>query len=281
MQKSYIKYLSIILVMVTISNLSCKEKQKDTNDYKIGIALYSFNRFSFQEAVEKARSADVKVVEGFSFHTLGEAFGGKKIIDISDQEISLVRQILESREVAMPSMYADGKSLEEWEKLFTQAEKLGLNFLVGEPEPQFLDDVNRLAGEHHMQFAIHEHAEGLSRYWHPDSVMVAIKGRENLKVCADIGHWVRSGLDPVECLRTLEGNILSVHIKDLDSFGNINALDVNIGTGIIDYQKIFNELKRQKFTGFVFVECEHNWDDNLEDIKESLNYLDQLLQNHL
>lgn len=276
MQKRFKSYLFIILAIVSISNLCCSERQKEEADFKIGVALYSFNRFSFQEAVEKASLAEVKFVEGFSFHALGEEFGGKKIIDITDQEASLVGQILENRKVFMPSIYADGKTMAEWEKLFYQAEKLGLDFLVGEPEPQFLDDVNRLAGEHHMQFAIHEHAVGLSRYWHPDSAMAAIEGRENLKVCADIGHWVRSGLDPVECLRVLEGNILSVHVKDLDSFGNINALDVNIGTGIIDYQKILEELKRQRFTGYVFVECEHNWEDNFSDVQESVRHIKDL-----
>ena len=33
--------------------------------------------------------------------------------------------------------------------------------------------------------------------------------------CADIGHWVRSGLQPVECVKILKGRIMSSHMKDL------------------------------------------------------------------
>jgi sugar phosphate isomerase/epimerase len=178
--------------------------------------------------------------------------------------------------MTMPSIYADAKTLEEWKHLFDQAKKIGLKFMVGEPDPQFLDDINRMAGQYQMKFAIHEHAKGLSKYWHPDSAMAAIKDRENLKICADIGHWVRSGLDPLECLKKVEGNVISVHVKDLDSFGNLNATDVNISTGIIDYPKVFEELKRQQFDGYVFIECEHDWEDNLKDVKESVNYITQV-----
>jgi sugar phosphate isomerase/epimerase len=77
-------------------------------------------------------------------------------------------------------------------------------------------------------------------------------------------------------LKKVEGNVISVHVKDLDSFGNLNATDVNISTGIIDYPKVFEELKRQQFDGYVFIECEHDWEDNLKDVKESVNYITQV-----
>jgi len=256
--------------------ISCAEKKDPSSDFKIGVALYSFNKFPFNESVEKAKSTDVKYVEGFSFHELAAEFGNKRIAELSEQEITRLKLILDSNQVKMPSMYADGKTLDEWKQLFVQAERLELEFIVGEPDPQFLDDVNRLAGEHKVKFAIHEHAKGLSKYWHPDSAMAAIKGRDNLKICADIGHWIRSGLDPVECLKKVEKQVISLHVKDLDSSGNIDAKDVNISEGVIEYPKVIQELKRQKFSGYIFIECEHDWEDNLKDVKESVNYMTQV-----
>ncbi|MFS8616886.1 MAG: sugar phosphate isomerase/epimerase, partial [Solitalea sp.] len=133
-----------------------------------------------------------------------------------------------------------------------------------------------LAGESGIGIAIHQHAKGESRYWHPDSVLAALEGRPNLGVCADLGHWVRSGIDPVEALAKLSGKVLSVHAKDLDESGKIQANDVRIGTGVIDYQAVIDELKRQQFTGLVFIECEHNWLDNLADVSAGVQYLDSL-----
>ncbi|MCT1530484.1 sugar phosphate isomerase/epimerase [Sphingobacterium daejeonense] len=274
-RKFYTFFLSFIFI--STFTFSCSNIKKETpSNIKIGVALYSFNKFSFVDAVEKAKSANVNLVEGFSFHELGGQFGTKKLLDLSDEEIGQLKKTLDSTKMTMPSIYADAKTLEEWKHIFDQAKKIGLKFMVGEPDPQFLDDINKMAGQYQMKFAIHEHAKGLSKYWHPDSALAAIKDRENLKICADIGHWVRSGLDPVECLKKVQGNVISVHVKDLDSFGNLNATDVNISTGIIDYPKIFEELKRQQFDGYVFIECEHDWEDNLKDVKESVNYITQV-----
>lgn len=59
-----------------------------------------------------------------------------------------------------------------------------------------------------------------------------LDGRSDLMgVCADIGHWVRSGLNPVDCLRQLEGRVISLHIKDLNKFGVRDAHDLPWGTG--------------------------------------------------
>ena len=52
----------------------------------------------------------------------------------------------------------------------------------------------------------------------PDSVLAAIKGHPNIGSCADVGHWSRNGLNPVECLKKLEGHVFGVHLKDIVKF---------------------------------------------------------------
>lgn len=277
-------------ILFLVISVSCSQSKKTDNsqetkadsivssEMKIGVALYSFNRFSFSEAIEKAKSTGVTYTEGFSFHELGGDFGKNGIAALDESGIKSLKNLLDSTGVKMNSMYADGKTLSEWEQLFKQAKALNMEFLVGEPDPKWLDDINRMAKDNNVLFAIHEHAKGISKYWHPDSALAALEGRDHLKICADIGHWVRSGLDPVECLKKAEGQIISVHVKDLDSSGNLDAKDVNIGEGVIPYPKVMEELKRQGFTGYIFIECEHDWDNNLKDVKESVNYITQLTQ---
>lgn len=125
-----------------------------------------------------------------------------------------------------------------------------------------------------IKYAIHEHAKGHSRYWHPDSVLSVITGRDHIGVCADLGHWVRSGLDPVDCLKKVEDYLLTVHVKDLDEFGKLGAADVRVGAGVIDYKEVMDELSRQNFGGYMFVECENDWDDNIDDVRYALEYLE-------
>ena len=81
--------------------------------------------------------------------------------------------------------------------------------------------------------AIHDHPKP-SHYWNPDTVLEAVKGRTPLMgACADTGHWLRSGLTPLDCIKKLEGRIISFHFKDLNKPGN-DAHDVPWGTGVCD-----------------------------------------------
>lgn len=239
----------------------------------VGIALYSFNRFSLEEGLQKAKQSGVDYVEGFSFQQLGGKFGEKSLVALTDSEFVDVRSLLQENNLQMVSMYADGKTIAEWQMLFERGKQLGMKFLVGEPEPHFWDALDSLAGDYGMKLAIHQHAKGQSRFWHPDSVLAALEGHPHFAVCGDLGHWVRSGLDPVECLKQLEGHLVSIHAKDLDTFGNLDAADVKVGSGIIDYEAVFSTLRRQEFKGFIFVECEHDWDNNFGDVKAAVDSL--------
>ena len=245
--------------------------KKDTSN--VGVALYSFNRFSLAEGLQKANQAGVTYVEGFSFHQLGGEFGEQSLGTLNESALANVRSLLQENDLQMVSMYADGKTLTEWQALFETGKQLGLEFLVGEPEPQLWDGLDSLASNYGIKLAIHQHAKGQSRFWHPDSVLAALEGHPHFAACGDLGHWARSGLDPVECLKQLEGHLMSIHAKDLDSFGNLDAADVKAGTGIINYNAVFAELRRQKFNGFIFVECEHDWDNNFDDVKAAVDLL--------
>jgi len=276
-------YINGCLVIVFLALVACGSKGESSlatepedvteSEWQTGIALYSFNRFSFPETLDMSKRAGVKYVEGFFFHQLGDEFGGRGLSDLDDGEIAALGEMLDTRDLEMRSMYAGGNTAEEWTRMYEIGEKLGLDFLVGEPEPEHWDLLDSLGKASGITMAIHEHARGLSRFWHPDSVLVALEGRESFKACGDLGHWVRSGLDPVECLRKLEGHLLSIHAKDLDGFGNMEANDVKLSSGVIDYVAVTEELDRQGFDGPIYIECEHDWDSNFEDVKFAVDYL--------
>lgn len=268
----YVILLSWFVLSAGLLSTYGQTRQKKHNA-EVGVALYSFHRFSWEDALDKGKDAGVEFVEGFSFHQLGGGFGTKTFSQLDRKELNVFKKTLKDRDLIMVSMYGDGKNLKEWEALFAQAKRMNLEFIVGEPAPELWDGLNELAGKYGLRLAIHQHAEGLSRFWHPDSVSAAIDGRENFAVCGDIGHWVRSGLDPVECLNILSDRLISIHVKDLDSAGNLDANDVRVGDGVIDYQQIIRELQRQGFAGYIFVECEHAWEDNLAPVSHAVKFL--------
>jgi len=104
----------------------------------------------------------------------------------------------------------------------------------------------KLCDEYQIGLAVHNHPKPHSVYWNPETVAEVCKGRtKRIGVCADTGHWVRSGLDPVECLKKLEGRLIGFHLKDLADFGKVDSYDVPWGTGKANVLGILNEVKRQ------------------------------------
>jgi sugar phosphate isomerase/epimerase len=174
-------------------------------------------------------------------------------------------------------------------KVFEFAKKMGIDTLVAEPEPAALDTVEKLCKEYNIKVAIHDHPKP-SFYWNPDTVLEAVKGRTPLMgSCADTGHWLRSGLDPLECLKKLDGRVITLHFKDLvpedTKAQNTTAAtgkkkkseskamhDVPWGTGVGNVKAQMAELKRQHFHGDFCVEYEYNWDNSMPEIAKCVKF---------
>lgn len=278
--KRVIYFLSAVLLAGAMISCNTGGSQKEPPPapvpWKTGVALYSFNRFPFPETLKKADSARLKYVEGFSFHKLGSEFSDKTLLQLSDEEIDKLKKNIEDQGLFMKSIYVgDAKTPEQWLHYFEMGKKIGLEFFVSEPQPEEWNLLDSLGSVYGIKTAIHQHAKGESYYWHPDSVLKAVEGRPNIGACADVGHWARSGLDPAECLKTLENHIISVHLKDVARAGEIKAEYVVIGKGALDFQKIGEELRRQNFSGYVYIEQEANWDNNVPDVIEGLEHFNK------
>jgi sugar phosphate isomerase/epimerase len=144
---------------------------------------------------------------------------------------------------------------EEWIKYFDLAKEFGLSYITAEPKKEVWDFVDSLAGAYGIKIAIHDHPKP-NAFSSPDSVLAAIQGHKNIGSCADIGHWARNGLDPVQCLKKLEGHVYGAHLKDIVKFDNTQAADTVVGKGVINIPAVLAELKRQNFKGMLSLEHE-------------------------
>ena len=112
--------------------------------------------------------------------------------------------------------------------------------------------------------------------WDPNYILGLVKDRDvRIGACADTGHWVRSNLKPVDCIRILKGRIVSSNLKDLHA-PLPSGHDVIYGTGVSDVPAILAEYKAQGFSGPISVEYEYNWDKNVDDAKQCIEYVAKL-----
>ena len=86
---------------------------------------------------------------------------------------------------------------------------------------------------------------------------------------------MRSGLNPVECLKKLEGRIISFHFKDLNEAA-LQAHDVPWGTGVCDVKGMLTEIRRQRLKAVFSIEYEYNWENSLPEIAQCVEYFDKV-----
>ena len=157
-------------------------------------------------------------------------------------------------------------------RLFEFAKEFGIETLVAEPPPESLERLDKLCEQYGINIAIHDHPKP-ARYWNPDAVLEATKGRSGrIGACADVGHWTRSGLDTVESLKKLQGHIVSFHFKDV----NAQKQDVPWGTGRSNVEGMLEEMHRQDFKGVFSIEYERGSGQQLlDDLRQSIAVFDR------
>ncbi len=268
----------IIALMAAILLSPVARAQEPTPAEKLGWQLaihsYTFQKFSVFDAIDMSAALGVKYMS-VSGSAILDGTNRVTTVTLSDDQRAEIDERLRKRgfgnfvNIGVVQLPADeAKS----RKVFEFAKKWGINVLVAEPATNALDTVEKLCKEYNIKVAIHDHPKGHSIYWNPESVLAAIKGRTPLMgACADVGHWMRSGLDPVECLKKLDGHIICLHFKDLNEMGP-KAHDVPWGTGIGKSKELMAELKRQHFHGAFCVEYEYHWENSSPEIAQCVKF---------
>jgi sugar phosphate isomerase/epimerase len=179
--------------------------------------------------------------------------------------------------LTVPSVFADfsGKS-EQAQRLFAFWQEIGAGVIVAEPDVKLLDTLEPLCETHGMRLALHNHQKGQSFYWSPDVVLEACAGRgARIGACADVGQWARSDLDPVACLRKLEGRIHNFHLKDVRKKGDLDSGNTVIGEGQADCANTLKELKRQGYKGVIAIDFEHDTPKLQEDMAKNVAFIEE------
>jgi len=247
--------------------------------WKLAYQSYTFKNFTFEEGLQKANKLGLKYVEAYRGQKLSSTNSNPTHYDSDDATRKEMKQLLNQYQVKLINYgVVNGQDEEEWKRIFDFAKGMGIETLTAEPEPSQFDFLERMCDEYEINLAIHNHPNP-SRYWEPDSVLKYVSGRSHrIGACADVGHWVRSGLDPVESLQRLEGRIISIHFKDLNKKTR-EAHDVPWGTGVCNVPAMLQELKNQKFKGVFSIEYEHNWDNNVPEIARSNEFFNKTVTN--
>jgi len=247
--------------------------------WRLSCASYTFRTVSLYEAIEKIASLGVRLVEPAFFLRLAKNNPKLKVNEaLPPKARKELKKRLADRGMAMANFYAKlGADEAACRKTFDFAKEMGVETFVSEPPAEAFDMIEKLCEEYQINLAVHNHPKRPgSNYWHPDKVLAVCKGRgKRIGACCDTGHWVRSGLNCVECIQKMKGRIMTVHLKDVLEAGNPKARDVVLGTGKADYAAVLKELHAQGFQGVMSIEYEHQSPKLMDEVAACLAFVEK------
>jgi len=159
--------------------------------WHLGMQAYTFNKFTFAEAVEKTASVGLDWIEAYPGQVVSKDHPDWKMDPLMPAEQrSFVKDLLARGGVKLVNFGVTELTNDEKQcrKVFDFAKDMGIQTIVAEPPEDSFDMIQGLCKEYNIKVAIHNHPKP-SHYWSPELVLKMTKNRAPwIGACADIGH---------------------------------------------------------------------------------------------
>lgn len=267
--------LAALVLAATLNATPIPENLRQSGWF-VGAQAYTFKEFSAFEAIAKTKEAGGNMIEFFPGQTLKPGSADKVGHTMSAEAMAELKAEC-VRQGVRPVNYGvvGAKDAAEVHAIMEWAKKMELYAVCTESTEQIVA-WEASAKEFDVKVAFHEHGGSMSKpkykVWNPLYILGVVESRDHrVGACADLGHWCTSNLNPVECLRILNGRIISVHLKDKAANGE--APVVVAGKGVVDVGACLEELKAQKFDGHISIEHEADWKDSVPQVKANIDFV--------
>jgi sugar phosphate isomerase/epimerase len=243
-----------------------KPQRPPYDGLKLGIASYTFRKFSLDQAIAMSKEAGAGCVSLKDVHLPYKS---------TPAERKEAREKVEAAGLVLISggvIYMKNNE-EEIRGFFEYAKDAGMPTMVCSPDVDALDTVEKMAKEYNIRIAIHNHGPGDKKYPSPLDVLRLVKDRdEHLGLCMDVGHTVRLGQDPVEAIHQCAHRLYDFHIKD-ETEAAPKGKPTEVGLGVIDIVGVLKALVEQHYAYHVGLEYEAKENDPMPGVLESFGYM--------
>ncbi|HLX63909.1 MAG TPA: sugar phosphate isomerase/epimerase [Planctomycetota bacterium] len=250
-----------------LTALSCASLRADENIYapfKVGIATYTFRNFkTLDEVLAKLKELGLKYSEFNKAHLVVTS-DPKKIAEYKEKlaaagvtPLAICVYTFAENPGANRAVFEFAKAMNvpTISATFTKKGALSLDKLCEE----FPD----------IRVGIHNH--GMKDiYKSPDDVLECVKDRhKNIGATADLGHYIGSKQDPLECIEKLKDRLYGIHFKD---YKIVDGKDVEtiVGDGVLKVKETLALLKKVNFQGCLSLEYEQKPENPVPDLKIAL-----------
>lgn len=248
--------------------------------WPLGVTAYTFHKYTLFETIEKTEQVGLAYLGGLSFQKVSQDINKDFDARLCEEELKAIRLKLDDAGVRLLThFYAQIPGDEQGcRAVFEFARKMGIETLISEPPLEALDTIERFCDAYDINLAIHNHGPKQSpHYWSPEAVMQVCTGRgPRVGVCADLGYWMRSGIDPITAVNTIGKRLLVVQMHDLHEL-SAQGHDVPWGTGVGRTEAFLKEIYRQGIRPKMFgLEYSYDWLDSMPEVTQCARFFDKV-----
>jgi len=233
--------------------------------YELGLASYTFREFDLDSALAMARRLGLGRIALKSVHLPLESPAG----DVRAAAARIRAAGLVPYGCGVVYMTDEA----EVDRAFAYARAGGMEVIIGVPGHALLGRAEERVRETGIRLAIHNHGPGDLLYPTPGSILDRVARLDpRVGVCLDIGHCLRSGIDPSEAAAACGPRLLDVHLKDVTA-ATKDGVAVEAGRGAVGLPRFLRTLAGLGYRGTAAFEYEKDGKDPLPGLAESVGFV--------
>lgn len=247
--------------------------------WRLGLSPPACGDITLFEAIDKTAKLGLLYTGGCNLQMVSDSISKNFGERLGNDELRHIRLKLDAAGVRLLTYRIDTMPSDEkgFCRLFKFGRKMGIETFVAQPPLNLLNAIEKLCNEYDISLAIPTYCENASAYFEqPRDILEICSGRSRrIGVCANLGSWMRSGIDPVEATRILGDRLMLMEVNDLGEL--TGGHDVPKGTGVGRIGPLLEEVHRLglKPTMFCF-EYTHDGENSMLEITRSIEFFNSM-----
>ena len=257
--------LAALVLLAKPANAQLIEGPRGYEDFKIGVAGYTYRSFDIDQTLAFLKSMEVHYMSVKDWWLP---------LDSTKEQMDAFKAKCREYDVEpyiLGPIYM--RSEAEVDRAFAYAERYGSDVFIGVPNYELTDYVIKKVKDTGIKVAIHTHGPDGAPFPNIQKVAEVYKDPSlGIGCCMDLGHSVRMGEDIVKDIKKYKAWISDIHIKD-ESEASKKGQTWEMGRGVMDFRPIVKVLRQIKYKGVVSLEFEKNGKNPHPGVAESIGYL--------
>ena len=257
--------LAALILLAKPANAQLIEGPRGYEDFKIGVAGYTYRSFDIDQTLAFLKSMEVHYMSVKDWWLP---------LDSTKEQMDAFKAKCREYDVEpyiLGPIYM--RSEAEVDRAFAYAERYGSDVFIGVPNYELTDYVIKKVKDTGIKVAIHTHGPDGAPFPNIQKVAEVYKDPSlGIGCCMDLAHSVRMGEDIVKDIKKYKAWIYDIHIKD-ESEASKKGQTWEMGRGVMDFRPIVKVLRQIKYKGVVSLEFEKNGKNPHPGVAESIGYL--------